>query len=339
MKTAIEKLNSSTAISTIASGMFGNRIMFAPPDEGGDGGDDQEGAERSQSEGEQGGEGDDQNTDDGKKSALDGKGLFKKKEAETNDDDRGEREGNQDGDRPDNVAEKFWDADKKEVKVDDMAKAYKDLESAYGKLKRDKGIEPIPEKPEDYFTEKLDFEDGDLKNLDVPEVDDPLLKDWAEACHELEISPDKAKALAKEMFKRIDNKAPERIDRETELKALGKNGQNVIDGVFTWLEGMERSGDISERDIEIAGNLSATADGIKFLNKMRSMTGQEPLPTVSSAGKSMSAQDWHTQYQAAIGKNDYGEQERLDTLANVLWPDGIPKSNVPDANHVVKGAR
>ena len=344
MKDALEKLKGNTAIATIAAGPFGRHIRFGPSDDGdgdGDGSGDQ-GGDQGDGAGDDGndggsGEGDkgDLDGDKGDQSALKDKGLFKKDgegDGDQGEGDKGEGDkGDEETGRPEGVPEQFWNEEKKEVDTEALLKSHKDTKTAYDKLKRDKGIAEAPEKSEEYFAEPLKFEDDDLSNLPAPEVDDPLMNDFAQECHELGLSVDQARALAKGMYKRMDARAPEAIDRESEIKSLGENGENVVDGVFTWLEGMEKSGDLSERDVEIAGQLSQTADGIRFMNKFRTMTGQQPLPVASLGGEQMSAQDWYSEYDKAIDAGDYAKQEALDAKANKMWPEGMPMRHAPEA--------
>ena len=51
-------------------------------------------------------------------------------------------------DRPENIAEKFWDVEKKEIRVDALAKSHKEAESALSRLRAES---KVPELAEEYL--------------------------------------------------------------------------------------------------------------------------------------------------------------------------------------------
>lgn len=334
MKRLIDDLSSSAGGVAWAMHQmpFMPTIALASFDDGAGegGGDDDDGDDDNDGSND---DDDDKKGDDdegGKPSGLKGKGLFGKdddddKGSDDDDDDEGKK--GDDG-RPEHVPEKFWDADKSAVKSDDVIKAYADLEKAHGKLKRDKGMgDDVPDAATDYFKDGLDV---DLEDDAVATVapDDPALKHWADVAHEMGIGQKAAMAAAKNLLGRLYKDAPAPLDRDAELESLGKNGQNVVDGVFTFFEGMEADGSLSENDIEIVGEISKTADGIRFLQKMRNLSGAKPIPVNIGDGKSMSPDDWYSKNDKAIEKKDYKAQERLAALADEYWPDGMPNRDV-----------
>lgn len=316
---------------------YHNRIAFAAPDEGEGGGD-----EGNQDEGgESAAEGDAQ---EGSKFAQGLLNQGDKGDAQEGDAQEGEKDDNADpepkeeaqpdADRPENVPEKFWDAEKKAIKSDEMAKAYADLEKAHGKLRRDKGIKDAPEDVAEYFTEALELDDDSPFNVGV---DDPGLKSWAEVAKKWNVDVDTARGLAKDWMKEMAPHAPEPVDPEAENAKLGKNAENVKEGIFTWLESNEEHFD--DEDVAEISKLSQTAAGIRLLGKMRNFAGAEPIPVASSGGSSMSAVDWHKQMGDAIEAKDYSKQAELDKKAEQLWPDGIPRAGVPETISNAERAR
>lgn len=304
-------------------------VVYSSPD-GGSGGDVKGGPKSDESVDDKGLEGDDQNDH---KSKI-GSGLFEKSEDENSDDDDGEDDDDgkqQDEDskaRPDDVPEKFWDNDKGEVKTSSLLKAFNDTKKALDTLKRDKGAKiGAPESAEDYFKEGLELDEDSPFSIDGP--DDPGLKAWAEVGKKYDLPKDVVVGIAKDWLKEMSPHAAEPIDPSAEKEKLGKNAQNIIDGVFTWLEGQEKNFD--DGDIEVIDQLSQTANGVKFLAKMRNQSGEQPIPVSSVGSTTMSANEWHSKYNQAIKDNNYAEQERLDALSAKLWPDGIPRSDVPDS--------
>lgn len=293
--------------------------VFDKPNEGDGGGDGSGEDGADDGAGEDKGTGD-EGTDRSVKDPVSGikGGLLDRRKTADDDkpDDNGEGDAKPaDDGRPEGVPEKFWDADKKEIKSDDLGKAYAELEKAHGKLKRDKTIGgEVPETAADYFKDGLDLGEG-VDRLSVDGPDDPGLKAWGTVCHKYGIGKELAVDLAKDMFGMMNEHAPETIDPDQEFEALGKGGDAFIEGVFTWVDGAEKSGKLSEDDIEIVNSLSHTAKGIKFLSAMRTMSGEDRIPIVGNSGaRGMSPAQWHEEYKAAVAAKDYKRQEELDEM-------------------------
>lgn len=225
--------------------------------------------------------------------------------------------------RPEGVPEKFWDAEKKSIKADDLSKAYAELEKAHGKLKREKTIGgEVPESADDYFKDGLELGEG-VDRLSVDGPDDPGLKAWGAVCHKHGIGKELAADLAKEMFGAMNEYAPEPINGEEEYAKLGKGADAVIDGIYTWVDGAEKSGKLSEDDIEVINGLQQTASGIKFLVAMRAMAGEERIPLVPSSGaRGMSQDQWHEEMKEAVKAQNYKRQAELDEMSAGIFGDG-----------------
>lgn len=225
--------------------------------------------------------------------------------------------------RPKGLADKFWDPDKKTIRVDALVKANQDAERAIGELRRQKGPGggEVPKTADEYFKEGVTLPDTVERLTITP--DDPGLKAWAEICKEEGIGKDLAKRLMTNMFVRMDQFAPDPVDPVVEMKALGKGGPQMVDGLFAWVEGMERAGDVAEDDLDVIEGLMQTAKGARFLAKMRNMTGEEPIPVNPGGGAAgMSLDQLDAKFKEAVKNKDYAEQERLDALRDRINPDG-----------------
>lgn len=330
-----------------AMSALGPQIMLAPPDDNSDGGDDDSGAD-DDGDGDKGGD-DDAGDKGDKKSSLREKGLFKKGEndddnsdadADNDDDNDGDDDDDAaDSDRPSDIPAKFWDAEKKEIKTDALSKAFTDLEKAHSKLRRSKGLdEDVPETADKYFEKGLEIELPDEKTGEVP-PDDPALKDWATVCLSEGIGGDKATRIAKGYMKLLMQHADGPIDRDAEIASLGKNGGNIVDSVLTFFEGKENEGELSGDDVDLIGEWGKTAKGMRLLAKIRGWTGEAPIPVVSVDGSTMSASDWYDKFDVAMDKNDFGEQERLQALADKTWPDGMPTRKVKETMSLAEQRR
>lgn len=238
-------------------------------------------------------------------------GLFKKEgdpeptnKAETPDDGR-----------PEGLPDKFWNAKDKTLKADDLVKSYSELEKQYGKLLRTKSIGgEVPEKAEDYFKDSPIELPKEVNRLSLA-ADDPGLKAWADACKKHGLGKDIARALAVDMFVSMNDYAPEPMDPERERQALGKEGPAIADGLWGWAESMEGSGALNGDDVDVFEDLMGSAKGIRFLAKLRGMTGLEPLPVnVGEGVQGMSPAEWQHAMAAAIKSKDYKEQARLEKM-------------------------
>lgn len=262
-----------------------------------------------------------------------GLGKFRTKEEETTEDDGADpkdpksvKEPNADG-RPDHIPAKFWDAEKKEVRVEAMSKAYNAAEKALRSNGKNISAD-VPENEEDYFAEGVELDES-VDKIGL-ETDDPGLKVAANVFKKYGIGKEVAQGIVKDMFKGMNEHAPAPVDPDQEMKALGPNGKAVVDGTLLWLERLDKEGKLNDDDANVAVGLLGSAKGVRFLNKLRGMSGEMPIPTghhiPSSAG--MSPTEWHSAYAKAVGEKNYKEQERLDALSAGVFGNG-PASGSP----------
>lgn len=247
-----------------------------------------------------------------KSQAARNKGLF----ADQNQQQQEQQQQQQttDDGRPEGIPDKFWNAKDKIVNIDAMSKAYSDLEKAHSKLMRAKAVGgEIPENVGDYFTDEVKLPDT-VDRLSVA-VDDPGLQAFATACQKYGIGKDAARSIVVDMFVAMNDYAPAPMDPEAERKALGKEGPAMYDGLWGWAENMEKAGALSGDDVDVFEGLMASAKGVKFLAKVRGMTGLEPIPITPGSGQtSLSPSEWQMQMAEAIKTKNYAEQARLEKL-------------------------
>lgn len=254
------------------------------------------------------------------------KGLGRFRQAEGEGDEEGDDKHQQqagEGERPEWLPEKFKSPEA-------MARAYADLET---KLRNGGKVDPddiVPDEgtPEAYFGEDFALDEG-VDRLELA-PDDPGLKVASDVFKKYGIGKKTAASIVKDMFKGMNEHAPMPVDPEQELKALGPNGRAVIDGNLLWLEKLDREGQLSDEDAQMAIDLMATARGVRFLNKLRGMTGERSIPTghhVPAAG-GMSPKEWHRAMQKAIAAKDYDKQAELDRISAGVFGNG-PASGSP----------
>lgn len=238
-------------------------------------------------------------------------------------DDRGSDD---DGDgatsRPENIPEKFWNAEKGEVRADAMAKAYATLEAAHTKLKADKGVEDAPESEDEYFADGFDVPE-EADRVGELEPDDPGLKGWARVAKKHNLSAKVAREIAQDMLVELNDEMPEPLDVEGERSKLGDGANALVGGLKTWALGLEESGAISKGETDMLFSLGKNADGIRLVEKLRRMTGEEPIPLGDpTVGEGMSLDELDAEYIKAVQEKDYKRQKELDALRDKLVPSG-----------------
>jgi hypothetical protein len=121
------------------------------------------------------------------------------------------------------------------------------------------------------------------------------------------------------MFSEMNGFMPAPVDPEQERKALGAEGPAMADGLFGWMDNMERSGAISADDVDVMESLMHTAKGMRTLVKLRGMTGLEPIPiNIGDGVNGMSGAEWQVKMAEAIKTKDYAEQTRLEKIGEMI---------------------
>lgn len=325
MSKLIAKLSGSAAWGMTG---IGPKPTLAPPNEGGSGGGDEgqnnEGNEGSDGSGDEGQQGQGDGNQEGKSESRTSRmGGLMSQRSKAGGDGQNQGQENNDGDdksgteadgRPKGLADKFWNSKEKTVNFDALNKAYTDLEKAHGDLKRQKGGGDVPKEAADYFKEGVTVPE-DAVNFKGLGSDDPGVKAWAEVCQKRGIGKTLATELMSDMLVTMNAHVAAPIDPELEMKALGKGGPSMIDGLFTWVDGMEAAGDLSEDDIEVVETIMGTAKGARFLAKMRNLTGEKPIPVNAGEGvRGMSPDQWQEEMKQAVKEKNYKRQAELEAM-------------------------
>lgn len=292
-------------------GNMWERLNYAPEGLSGGEGDADEGESLNPQEGGAGG-------DDAPASRFANAGLGKygaDEDEEEGGEDKGDAKQEGGDERPKWLPEKFKTPEA-------MARAYADLETKLRNSGRANPDDIVPETPDEYFNDGIEL-DPEVDRLGL-EPDDPGLKVAADVFKKYGIGKQTAQAIVKDMFKGMNEHAPLPVDPEQELQALGPNGRHVVKGTMLWLEKLDREGKLSDEDADTAIQLMGTARGVKFLNKLRGMTGERSIPTgihVADSG-GMSPEEWHVAYQKAVAEKDYKKQEELDSISSSVFGKG-----------------
>ena len=184
-------------------------------------------------------------------------------------------------DRPDWLDQRFWnaakDAETPEARTlaaaQAQAKAYADLESQYGKLKRDKGYVQAPEQASEY-----DLTPPETAANFIVQGDDPLVEGYRETAHKLGLSKEQAAGVYQWFAQSVSDIAPEPLDMKAEMAKLGANAQAVIDDVVGRAYQFKEWGVFNDQDIEEYRVAVGTAEGMQMMQKLFAHYGEKAVP-------------------------------------------------------------
>ena len=230
--------------------------------------------------------------------------------------------------RPDWLPENFYDKDNKGVHLHSLVKSHNDLRTKVADF--NKGKPKAPEKATDYTFEfdGAGIRDNDGNDILAPdtgkpytvEKNDPIVQAFAQAAHKKGISQEDFQDIASDVYRAMIMHSHENYDfynQAAEEKKLGEGGKALAEGIHTWLGALQSRGTISQAEFNEAMELGKYANGIRFLNKMRTLTGEMPIPTTGEGfveGEELSDEELHALVGTEKYRNDPKEQERVRAL-------------------------
>ncbi len=235
--------------------------------------------------------------------------LEEKKTITFNDDQRGKLKElttkKSDNQRPDNVPEQFWDAEKGEIKIDALLKSQADSRKAYEDLKKQQGNKKgtTVEKAEDYVFENSDEVKAVLGH--ELEKDDPALGLFANIAHKLGLTQEQYQEGVATFLTGAKEFMPASISIEDEMKKLGENGDAVMKSVLNWGEQLKDNGLWSEDELEEIVIMGSTATGLSALNKLREhFGGEKVIPLNAGASGELPSKE---ELYKAVASKEYDE--------------------------------
>lgn len=213
--------------------------------------------------------------------------------------------------RPADIPEQFWDPEKKAVRHESLAKAWKDTAAENKTLKATKGAPP--EKAELYVFDRPATLPAHI--LADPAKDESL-KLLRETAHAAGLTQEQFGKLAAGYYERAAKLLPAPPDPKAEIAKLGENGEKVADAVISWVEGLGKTGLLNDAEVDALVMQGASADGIRGLNKIReALGGGAPIPVGALEGATSHTAD---ELYAMVGtekyKKDPAERARVDKL-------------------------
>lgn len=206
--------------------------------------------------------------------------------------------------KPADLPDQFWNGEKGEIRVDALAKSWRDLRAQVSK-----GAEKPPESADAYQLPKVEG----LPEGFIGGKDDALWPTIRQAAHKAGVSQRQLEALAgpflsavAEQMKGADPQQSEEERRqaaEKEIGTLGPNGRQLVADLGGWLRGMVSSGRFTQ-DEALALRGVSTAAGVRALAKLRELSGEKPIPTDAMQADQATQADLQRMLTEGYAKND-----------------------------------
>ena len=178
--------------------------------------------------------------------------------------------------KPEYVQDKFWDADRKEVNLENLASSYNALEKKLGsrtedlskQIRQDIELERLKNAPEAYKVNLPELPE----NVDVSVSDDmEIVQWWKETAKKNGLSQDQFDEGVN-MF--INNAVSALPDINAEMQNLGDNAKERIEAAELWSKK-----NLSPSAYSTFSSIAATADGVKAIEEIMKLTKDSPIPT------------------------------------------------------------
>jgi hypothetical protein len=216
--------------------------------------------------------------------------------------------------RPQWLPKNFWNEKTGEANYEELAKSYANLRNEFNKRLSDKDSENAA----DY-----------LKDIDLGTIseDDPALKLAISSAIKNKIGTKAMKSFLSDFISGLDEITGPKIDSAEEMQKLGRNAENIIGGVKTWLDGMLNKKDLDEESHNALLSLGMTAAGVKALNILKHKDGEIGIPVESAvtAQDHMTVEDWYNatyETHAEKGESMESYDKRMRSIAKKLFGDG-----------------
>jgi len=178
--------------------------------------------------------------------------------------------------KPEYVQDKFWDADRNEVNLENLASSYNSLEKKLGsrtedlskQIRQDIELERLSKAPEEYKVNLPELPE----NVDVSVSDDmEIVQWWKETA--------KSNGLSQEQFDQgvnmfINNAVATLPDINVEMEKLGDTAKERIEAAELWSKK-----NLSPDAYNTFSSVASTAEGVKAIEEIMKLTKDSPIPT------------------------------------------------------------
>lgn len=181
--------------------------------------------------------------------------------------------------KPDYIQDKFWNAETKEVNIENLASSYNSLESKLGsrtedltkQIRTDIENEKLRNVPEEYKLNVPELE-GNV-SLDISN-DMPIVQWWNQTA--------KNSGLTQEQYDEgvkvfVDNAIANLPNPDLEVQKLGDSGKERIEAAELWSKKH-----LSPEAYTTISSFAATAEGVKALEEVMKLTKDSNMPTTQT---------------------------------------------------------
>ena len=178
--------------------------------------------------------------------------------------------------KPDYIQDKFWNAETKEVNIENLASSYNSLESKLGsrtedlskQIRTDLENERLSKVPESY---KLNVPEMDENTKVTISEDMPIVQWWNKTAKEAGLSQEQYDSGVNAF---IENAVANLPNLDLERQKLGDSGKERIEAAELWSKKH-----LSPEAYEAISSFAATADGVKALEEVMKLNKDSSMPT------------------------------------------------------------
>lgn len=178
--------------------------------------------------------------------------------------------------KPEFIQDKFWDTERNEVNLENLASSYNSLEKKLGsrtedlskQIREDLEMEKLKSAPEEYKVNLPELPE----NVDVTVSDDMEIVQWWK-------DTAKKNGLSQEQFDQgvemfVNNAMATLPDMNAEMQKLGDNAKQRVEAAELWSKK-----NLSPESYQTFSNVASTAEGVKVIEEIMKMTKDSPMPT------------------------------------------------------------
>jgi len=178
--------------------------------------------------------------------------------------------------KPEFIQDKFWDAERNEVNLENLASSYNSLEKKLGsrtedlskQIREDLEMEKLKSAPEEYKVNLPELPE----NVDVTVSDDMEIVQWWK-------DTAKKNGLSQEQFDQgvemfVNNAIATLPDMNAEMQKLGDNAKERVEAAELWSKK-----NLSPESYQTFSSVASTAEGVKVIEEIMKMTKDSPMPS------------------------------------------------------------
>jgi len=178
--------------------------------------------------------------------------------------------------KPEFIQDKFWDVERNEVNLENLASSYNSLEKKLGsrtedlskQIREDLEMEKLKSAPEEYKVNLPELPE----NVDVSVSDDMEIVQWWK-------DTAKKNGLSQEQFDQgvemfVNNAIATLPDMNAEMQKLGDNAKERVEAAELWSKK-----NLSPESYQTFSSVASTAEGVKVIEEIMKMTKDSPMPS------------------------------------------------------------